>query len=165
MDRFAAWVASTGPSQMMQDLPGLIVYLQTVHILAVAMVLSAAVMISLRMLHVTRMQTMAETVHRFIPWLWTGLGILAATGTLQILAEPKRTLNYNVAFMIKMAMLVVAVALVTSFQRSLQTNAARWEDDPRAKGMTQAFAIGMLIVWFVISVAGRWIAYARLEVM
>ena len=165
MDHFATWVTGTGASRMMQHLPGLIVYLQTIHILAVAMVLSAAVMISLRMLRVTHIQTMAQTVHRFMPWLWTGLGILLTTGLLQILAEPKRTLNYNYAFMLKMAMVIVAVGLNSAFQLSLQTNAARWEDDPHAKTMTQGFAVSMLLLWFAISVAGRWIAYARLEVM
>jgi hypothetical protein len=165
MDHLAAWVTTTGPSRLMQNHPELVMYLQTIHILAVAMVLSAAMMISLRILRVTHLQTMAQTVHRFMPWLWTGMIILAGTGLLQILAEPKRTLNYNNAFMLKMAMLVVAVGLVSTFQFSLQTNAARWEDDSRAKTMTQGFAIFMLLLWFAIAVAGRWIAYARLELM
>jgi hypothetical protein len=165
MEDLVAWVATTRPSLWMQDFPGLVMYLQTIHILAIAMVLSAALMISLRMLRVTHMQSLAQTASRFMPWLWVGMAILAVTGLLQILAEPKRTLNYNLAFLLKMGMLIVAVGLTSAFQLSLQTNAARWEDDSRAKNMTQLFAVFMLLLWFAIAFAGRWIAYARLEVM
>lgn len=164
MEQFSAWIMTTGPSHWMQNYPGLVVYLQTIHILAIAMVLSSALMISLRMLRFTHMQTMMQTVHRFIPWLWIGLVVLAITGIMLILGEPKRTLNYNVAFMLKMAMLVVAVGLTTAFQLSLQANVARWEGNTRAESTTRAFAVVMLLLWFAIAVCGRWIAYARVDV-
>lgn len=164
MEEFSAWVISTAPSRWMQNAPGLVVYLQTIHILAIAAVLASALMISLRMLRVTQMQTMAQTVQRFIPWLWSGLAVLAVTGLLLILGEPKRTLNYNVAFMLKMAMLVMAAGLTMAFQLSLQANATRWEDNTRAQSTTRAFAVFMLLLWFAIAVCGRWIAYARVDV-
>src|SRR4029079_9054776 len=105
MHAFAEWLASTSISIRVQEILGLIPLLQTVHILAIAMVLSAALMVDLRILGFPRTSTLAETVQRFMPWLWTGLALLLASGLILIIGEPRRTLDHNPAFTAKMILL------------------------------------------------------------
>ena len=158
MQDFAQWLAATAVSHAIQRALWLIPLLQAIHILAIAMVLSAAAMIGLNILRTTRSQTMAATTHRFVPWLWGGLAVLAATGILLILGEPKRSLP-NPAFQIKMVLLALAIAATLAFQVSFRRAPARWDGAPRVGA--RAATVFTLVLWCAIAFAGRWIAYLQ----
>src|SRR5713226_3199506 len=104
----AQWLAGTSVSRGVQQVLWLIPLLQAIHILAIAMVLSSVAMVELRILGLARSQTMAQTARRFVPWIWWGLVVLAATGIVLIVGEPKRALP-NPAFQLKMLLLALAV--------------------------------------------------------
>jgi hypothetical protein len=107
-------------------------------------------------------QTMAQTAHRFLPWLWAGLFLLAATGTLLIIGEPKRSLP-NPAFQLKMLLLAFAILLALAFQASVRPAATLWTRNPHGRMLTSLLAIFVFLLWCAIAVAGRWIAYIRVE--
>jgi hypothetical protein len=118
-------------------------------------------MINLRILNLAgRSQSMRQTAHRFLPWIWTSLVVLAATGMVLIVGEPARDLN-NVAFWTKMSLLVIAIATTLVFQRSLRRNAPLWEQRPVNRKSIKAFAVATFAIWCVIMIAGRWIAYVK----
>ena len=125
MQAFAQWLSSTQISHSIQRAIWLIALLQSIHIVAIAMVLSSVAMLELRILGATKSQSITETAHRFLPWLWTGLAVLASTGIVLIVAEPKRTLDNNPAFELKMLMLAAAIAITLAFQTSLRHRCGR----------------------------------------
>jgi uncharacterized membrane protein len=156
---FAEWLVETPLSHTIQGALWVIPTIQTVHILAIAAVLSSAVMISLRVFGLAgRAQTMQQVGRRFLPWLWCGFGVLAVSGCLLIVGEPKRSL-LNPAFQAKMAMLAAAILMSLVFQHSVRINAIFWERAPARRRATQAAAVAAIILWCAIIVAGRWIAY------
>jgi hypothetical protein len=163
MQALAQWLGSTQISHTIQRAIWLVALLQAIHILAIAMVLSSVAMVELRILGVTRSQSIADTAHRFMPWIWTGLAVLALSGATLIIAEPKRTLDNNLAFDIKMLMLAAAIAVTLGFQASLSRNLALWEDRPQKRKLLSAFAVFTFVLWCAIAFAGRWIAYVRVE--
>jgi hypothetical protein len=154
----AHWLESTTLSQEIQKALWLIPLLQTIHIIAIAMVLSSVLMVTLRILGVGTAVTMAQTSARYLPWLWTGLALLAVTGAALIIGEPKRALP-NPASQIKMLIVATVVAVVLGFQTSLRRNFAFWEGHSRSRRLTGAFAVVVFLLWCTIAVAGRWIAY------
>jgi hypothetical protein len=154
----AHWLESTALSQEIQKALWLIPLLQTIHIIAIAMVLSSVLMVALRILGVGTSVTMAQTSARYLPWLWTGLALLAVTGAALIIGEPKRALP-NPAFQIKMLIVATVVAVVLGFRTSLRRNVAFWEGHSRSRRLTGAFAVIVFLLWCTIAVAGRWIAY------
>jgi hypothetical protein len=101
---------------------------------------------------------MAQTARRFVPWLWTGLVVLAATGLALIVGEPKRSLP-NSAFQLKMILLALAIALTLVFQLSLRRTTTFWEEKRPGRTVTVVLAIATFVLWCAIAVAGRWIAY------
>src|SRR3954464_12041180 len=127
------------------------------------MVLSSVAMIELRILGVTQSQTMSDAARRFMPWLWTGLVVLASTGIVLIVAEPKRTLDNNPAFEVKIVMRAAAIAITLAFQTSLRRRVALWEARPQKRKLLSTFAALTLLVWCAVAVAGRWIAYVRVD--
>ena len=162
LQHFAGWLAQTGPSQFIQNVLWIIPAVQTVHILAIAAVLSSVAMIDLRILGLAGRATMAETADRYLPWIWWGLLALAVTGVTLITGEPVRSLT-NPAFQIKMGLLIAAVAITLVFQRTVRRHAPAWEAPGPAAGTIRAAALATLLLWFAIAVAGRWIAYMILN--
>jgi hypothetical protein len=159
MHDFAEWLAGTAVSHDIQVAGWLIPLSQSIHILAIAMLLSSMLIIDLRILGVAaKSETMARMSHRFGPWVWTSLLLLALTGTLQIIAEPMRTLNGNPMFQVKMLMLALGIAMLLSFQSSLHHHTSFW-DDPRRRTLTRVLAGSSFLLWCAIVITGRWIAY------
>jgi hypothetical protein len=161
MHDLALWLASTSISRDVQRILWIIPLLQSIHILAIAMVLSSVVMVEARILGLVHSQTLSQTAHRFVPWLWTGLVLLALTGLVLIIGEPRRTLDNNPAFLLKMVLLAFALAVTLAFQGSLRRNLAFWEDKPQRNTLTTVLAVVALVLWCAVAVAGRWIAYVR----
>jgi hypothetical protein len=161
MAALAQWLAETSFSQGLQRALWLIILLQTVHLLGIAMVLSSVAMVELRILGFASAQTMAQTARRFLPWIWTGLSFLAATGVALVIAEPRRTLDNNPAFQLKMLMLAVAITMTLAYQVSLKRNADLWKGAASERRAISALAILTFIIWLSVAMAGRWIAYVR----
>src|SRR5438552_10376701 len=79
----------------------LIPMMQTLHILANGLVLSAIIMIDLRVWRRAGAEPLADRVRRLLPWMWGALGILTATGLVLVLGTPRRTL-LDPTFQVKM---------------------------------------------------------------
>jgi hypothetical protein len=160
---FAIWLSHTPISDLIQNVLWIIPAVQCVHILAIAVVMSSVLMIDLRIFGLaSRSDSMSEVAHRYLPWIWTALVVLAVTGATLITGEPVRSLT-NPAFQIKMALLVVAIAITIAFQLTVQRHAPFWDLAPRSAGTAKAMALATLLLWFAIAVAGRWIAYMVLD--
>ncbi len=152
----AAWLADTALSRTLQTVDWLVPAIQTAHILAVAVVISSVLMLSLAVfgLH-GREQPLSRSVARFAPAIGVGLPVLLVTGALMIAAEPDRALP-NPAFQLKMAMLVGAALLTWLYARSVRGTPATGP----ARPLVVRLAAGTsLVLWVAVLVAGRWIAY------
>jgi hypothetical protein len=159
LQHFASWLAGTPLSLFIQQVLWIVPAAQTLHILAVAVVMSSIGMIDLRIFGLSgRQSTIAETADRYVPWIWGALVVLAATGGTLVTGEPMRSLT-NPAFEAKMAMLAVAAVLTLLFQWSVTRQAAIWDERGRTGIPARVMALVTLFLWFAIAVAGRWIAY------
>ena len=152
----ARWLSETAASGAIRQIDGLVPVLQTIHILAIAIVLSSVLMVDLRVLFARpAMPPPQDVARRFEAWIWSGLIVLAASGAPLIVAEPQRTL-LNVSFQIKMALIVVAAVATYVLLQSLRRSA----DARRAVG-PRFLAGGTLILWCMVAAAGRFIAYTQ----
>jgi hypothetical protein len=134
---------------------------QTVHILAVAAVVTSALMINLRLLGVRGMdQPLAAVARRFLPFIWWPLPVLLATGALLITAEPARSLE-NPVFVLKMGLLLAAAGVTLACQIPLRRNPEFWEISRTRKRTGQLIAVASMPLWVAIICAGRWIAYVQ----
>ena len=162
LQEITKWLAATPLSQTIQKILWIIPMMQSVHILAIAIVLSSVGMIDLRIFGLAGGRgTLQETARRFVPWIWCALVVLAVTGSILVIGEPGRSL-VNPMFQIKMGLLVCAIAVTATFQVTVAHRAALLEVDGRTPATLKLFAILTLLLWFAIAVAGRWIAYLSL---
>jgi hypothetical protein len=149
---FAQWLAQTRISLAVQTDFWVIPTIQSVHIVAIGIVMSSVLMMELRMLGWAGTdQTLGQTARRFAPWLWGALAVLFATGVLMIVGEPVREL-LSLSFWLKMALIVVGAAFVVAFQ--IRATSHRPVD-----ASTKCLAIVTFLVWCAVVVLGRLIAY------
>ncbi len=159
LDEFAKWLEATPFSLAIQNTPWAIPAMQSVHVLAVALVFWSALAIDLRLLKVIgRTEPATAYTDRYMPVAWWGLAALLASGAILIIGEPDRTLT-NWTFQVKMATLLVALALTVVLLRGLKKSTLYWEASAsRALAVMVIVALSIL-AWSAIIFAGRWIAY------
>lgn len=132
--------------------------LQTLHILAIAAAFGSVLMINLRILGLAAEgQALERAARRYVPWIWTSLGVLLVSGVALVIGEPLREL-INPIFWIKMALVIGLILLSLWFQAAVRKISC--ESAPAASVSVRAAAAAIIVMWCVIIFAGRWIAYA-----
>ena len=161
LEPFCNWLAATSLSQTIQTVEWIIPAVQTLHILAVSVVVTSAVMIDLRLLGVGgRRQPMVAVTGRFLPFIWWPLPVLLVTGAILIVAEPARALE-NPVFILKMGLLVLAAAITLACEIPLRKNRAFWDLSDGRRRAARLVALASIPLWVGIIFAGRWIAYVQ----
>jgi uncharacterized membrane protein SirB2 len=150
---FSHWLSSTHLSQLIQRTHGAIAAIQVVHIICLATLVGLALNLSLRIAGRGLVaESLSSLAGRFVPAMWTCLGLLLASGSLLIIAEPFRTIR-NPMFYTKMALLLIAIVFTVRFASLAQRPA----QNPTVSRSVAA-AVYMLI-WAGVMIAGRFIAY------
>jgi hypothetical protein len=131
---------------------------QSIHILAVAVVMMSVLMLNCRLLGLagTR-QSFAQLSGQLMPWIWPALLVLLLTGMVQTIAEPRREL-LSATFWLKMAMLGVTLTITLLYAYALRRDRRFWERSG-AKALGKVLATLSLVLWIGIVAAGRLIAY------
>lgn len=153
------WLASTPASNFISGHAWITPAVQSLHILCIAGLMGAALMINLRLLDVAGLdQSIAAVNQRHGGWVrMAALGLLLS-GALLVIGEPAREL-LNMLFLVKMALVMVALALVWLLQHRLQRDVHAWDGTPARRSAARWLAGGSLLLWVAIISAGRWIAY------
>jgi hypothetical protein len=160
LTEIALWVQKTPASRFVDEHAWAVPTLQSIHILALSMLFGSVLMIGLRVLgRAGRSRTMIQTAQRFMPVIWWSLLIMATTGAGLVLGDVVRNLT-NPVFWGKMSLIAVAVLLSLWFQSSVRRNVGFWEATGGRRVVIRGAAVGVIGLWCLIMVAGRWIAYA-----
>jgi len=159
LNEFCTWLDATSLSQAIQTAAWVTPTVQTIHILAVAVVVVSALMIDLRLVGVfAANQPLKRVSARFLPLVWWPMLVLLATGAIMIIGEPARALKSPI-FQLKMALLVGAIA-ITGIQQWLIRRDMSWGDlASGSRRVASLVAIPSIALWTGIIFAGRWIAY------
>ena len=155
MKPFAEWLSTTAPSAFIQEnYSWFIPAVQSIHIIAIAMVVGSVLMINLRILGLAGMdQSLRQTTDRFGPWLKYALGVLLISGLLLIVGEPVREL---VTFSFWAKMVLVALGAIVAGFLHVRLRASESAAD---RGSLKTLAILALLIWMIVIVLGRLIAY------
>jgi hypothetical protein len=161
LQTFCNWLASSAVSQWIQTTEWIIPATQCVHIVAVAAVVTSALMLDLRLFGMRwQNQSVLAVTQRFVPVIWWSLPALLASGAVLIIAEPARALQ-NPVFLLKMGLLLAAIFTTLACQLPLRKDAAFWDSSRSRRRCAQLIAVISLPFWIGIVFAGRWIAYVQ----
>lgn len=132
---------------------------QTVHIIAIAILLTSVYVVSFRLIGLTRgRQPLAVLIAKSTPWVWTTLCVLLGTGILLTITEPAREL-LNWVFRLKMLMVAALAGILLIVQIRMRRSPDYWTESPARRLVARAVGIAAVLIGAGIVTAGRWIAY------
>ena len=159
MLQFTEWLSQTSLSLAIQTHEWIIPTVQSIHIVAITVVVGSVFMIDLRVLGwAGRDQSLLETTGRFGPWLTGALCVLLTTGILLVIGEPAREL-LAFSFWFKMFLVAVGTLIAAVFQVVLKKTEPSWQESLVKRRSTKWFAVFTLLIWVGIIILGRLIAY------
>ena len=156
---FVHWLASTRGSIALHESLYVYPFVESTHVLTLALFVGLAVMLDLRLLGLTmRRVPVSEFTRRLLPWTKAGFVIMAVTGALLFFAIPVRTYQ-NIFFRIKVVMLVLAGLNVWLFHTRVERRLGEWDTARVTPRAARVAAVVSLVLWAAIVIAGRMIAY------
>ncbi len=159
LSALSAWIAATPLSLTIQTTSWVIPTVQSVHILAISVVVASSAMLNLRLAGlIGREQSVQLMAQRFMPPVWWALPVLALTGLTLIIGEPKREL-LNPYFWSKMIILLTVIIITVPLQHQLEDRPFRQLPQGKQR-LVRTGALVCLLLWLGIIICGRWIAYA-----
>lgn len=156
---FGDWLYATPVATAIRETSWIIPNIQSIHILAIAVLIGSALCTELRFAGVLATdRPAADVLRRFLPWMRWALLVLLTTGVILVVAEPGRTLTNNV-FITKMVLVAGASLVTLRARKSLLVAGPALEGVAGSAESSRPLAWLMLLVWCCVIFCGRFIAY------
>jgi hypothetical protein len=153
-----AWIYASPLSIAIRDMFWVVPTVQSVHIVAIAVIFGAAVISDLRLAGVFATdEPMGGVVRRYYPWMRAALIVLLLSGLVMVIGEPDRVL-VNTTFWLKMFLVVAVFTLTWLVRRPLLRTVDPAPSDDE-KPPIRVLAWLSIVLWCVVIFCGRWIAY------
>jgi len=153
---FIQWCENTGVGAAIRASQWLFPVIESIHLLALALIGGAVLIVNLRLLGLgLRRQPVAQLARDTQPWLVGGLVVMVGTGILLFLSESVKC-YYSPAFRLKMIFLVPAIVFTFTVHRKVAT-----ADEQAVKPFWSALvAVVSVTLWSVVGASGRWIGFS-----
>ena len=158
IDPFLAWVESTALSQWVVGSPSMFAFpgILTLHAIGMGFAVGVSAAIDLRILGAAPNVPLRE-LRRFLPILWAGFWLNAASGVLLLIGYPTKALT-NPVFYLKLTLIAVAMVLVKRISGQLIRDAHQGDSMVISTGLRR-LAMVSLACWAGAVTAGRLLAY------
>jgi uncharacterized membrane protein len=156
IDRFLEWLQSTPFALVIAENDVLFPWIESVHVLAIVLVVGTISIVDLRLLGVASLDISAKRLMRdIIPYTWCAFAVAAVTGSLMFSSDATHY-GHNRLFQIKLAMLALAGLNMAVFHLFGERDIERW-DAPGATTPVAAKAAASisLVAWIAIVSLGR----------
>lgn len=133
-------------------------FLETVHIIGLALLVGSIIAFDLRILGRSPAIAVGLLGRHLLPWVWIGFALNVISGVL-LFASDAVEFAANPALRAKLALIAAAGVNAALFQHRFARDTSGWEtacEVPLAARLSALLSIGL---WLAILVAGRMIAY------
>ena len=155
----SAWLEALPFSQAITESDWMFPTIETVHVLALTIVVGSIAMLDLRLLGVsTRNFGVMQLSEETLPWTWGAFVIAAITGMLMFVSSAT-TYYENLPFRIKIVLLVLAGINMAVFHLGAWRAVHSWNHKLPPPMASRIAASLSLIFWIGVVVAGRWIGF------
>jgi hypothetical protein len=155
---FMTWLENLPFSVAIAESIWLFPILESLHVLALAIVVGSIGMIDVRLLGLaSRKRAVTELTRTVLPWTWMAFGVTLLVGLL-LFCSKATTYYVNVPFRIKLVCLALAGTNMLTFHLITARGIANWDrgTPPLPAKLAGAFS---LTLWIAVVAAGRWIGF------
>ena len=133
--------------------------LASVHLMAMALLVSSITAFDLRLLGlIMQDQPVSQVARRLVPATWTGFALMIVTGTLMFLPVANGKYCFNTSFQLKLVLIALAGVNMTLFHLTLFRSIDTWDRGatPRAAKVVGTCSA---LLWIGVVMAGRFIGF------
>jgi len=153
---FFDWIEHTGHGTMIRDSIWQFAAIEAVHLLALAVIGGAVLIVDLRLLGWTlRRQPVKQIARDAEPFLIGSLFMMLLTGYLLMASLAASKYYVNLAFQLKMVFLLLAILFTFTVRRWLIYK----DDEQISPGMAKVVAIVSVLLWSGVGIMGRGIGF------
>jgi uncharacterized protein DUF6644 len=150
---FFEWCEASFIGQAIRGSLWLFPVIEATHLVALALIGGALLILDFRMLGIGLRQPIPEVARDARPWLVGSLAVMIATGIALFLSESVKC-YYNQAFWVKITTLPVALLFTFAVRQPIAKRATA-----DATLRTKLVALISIGLWFTVAAAGRWIGF------
>lgn len=159
LGHFLHWLESTPLAVAISESSWLFPGIESVHVLAITMVVGSITMVDLRLLDVNlRDRPVGELIHEVLPWTWTSFVVAVCSGSLLFSSNATHYWG-TVPFRAKMLLLILAGINMLVFHATIHRSVEVWgrrTRTPRAAKISGGVSLGL---WIGVVTLGRWIGF------
>lgn len=153
------WVDTFPSSIYIREDLTLFPLLLTVHVVGMCIFAGLVIMMDLRLLGVGNMRTpFTQVQRRLFPWQMVGMAVSAITGLLLLYGQPMRYYT-NVFWWSKVMMMTLATVNALAFHFGTYNSVGKWDSDATMPSGAKLAAAISLVLWAVVIMSGRLMAY------
>jgi hypothetical protein len=135
-------------------------FLESIHVLAIGLVVGSILMADLRLLGVAALSYAASRVTReLLPWTWGAVCIAVITG-FSLFMTRAATYIENPAVQTKLVLLLLAGVNMALFQTRTFRGIADWDNAAATPVAARVAGATSLLVWAGVVLAGRWVGHS-----
>jgi hypothetical protein len=156
---FCTWLQHTAVGSTVRSSTWLFPAIETCHILGLALIIGSIMWLDFRLLGFSTDSSVNQVARKIMPTAWLGMMISLTTGFL-LFASEAVTLYRNIAFQLKIAMLLLLAVNAVVYQLVTAKNMGDWDKNAHTPLGARLAALVSIVLWMGVVAAGRWIAYA-----
>ena len=150
----AAGVELTALATALRESPRLFATVETLHLLAMASIVGAAIVVDLRLLGVSRTISVRALLRHALPFSLGGFLVALPTGLMMFTAYAGDYLR-SPAFPLKLALILAAGVNAGVFHSGAGQHAAAWDSGATPPPAARLAAALSLVFWIGVVVCGR----------
>lgn len=133
--------------------------IESIHVLAAALVVGAIVTVDVRLLGLAaRRYDVSRIVKEIVPWSQSAFAVSVITGAALFITSADRYVD-NPAFLVKLVLLGLAGINIAVFHLHTFRTVADWEQASPAPFKARCAGAVSLVAWTGVMLAGRWIGH------
>ncbi len=155
----ANWIEATGPARAIAQSTWMFPAAETVHVLAIALVVGSIAVLDLRLLGVSwTSRPVTEVAHDVLPWTWACFAIAAIAGSLMFISAAAKY-AVDLPFQLKLLLLASAGANMLIFHYFTYSGVKAWDHNAAAPRAAKVAASLSLVFWIAVVACGRMVSF------
>lgn len=156
------WIGleALAPAVAMRRINWLFPAVETVHVVAITLVVGTIIVVDVRLLGwASRERRAGDVMRQMLPFTWTSFIIAVISGTLMFISSATSYVDI-LPFRMKFILMVCAGLNMALFHRYVGNSLRDWDAAPTPPSRARWAAALSLLLWTGIVACGRWVGFS-----
>jgi hypothetical protein len=160
--QFCSWLENTSMASAIRTSTWLFPTIESVHVLAITMVVGSVAMFDLRLLGIaSRDRSVTELHKEILPWTWVAFGCAVVAGSLLFSSDATKY-YVNGPFRMKMLVLLLIGLNTAIFEFGAFRGVSRWDHETKTPLAARLAGGISIVLWILVVGFGRWIGFTKM---